>query len=457
MLNILKKINILLIILLFPILAGCTNLHEPEPPAAPLLSTLPTPFADADELLATMAMVKFSEFSLAEIPDSFGNIFGLEDLTYLFRPNIIPPGIDMDLGLVTIFRERRVSFLNYCGEWVDRGGSERMAHFHWSRGLSLEGVSTVFGRGGDEEFIKRHNGIDYYIVRWWVAPDNPAETDGYDIAWVQHGQRFRTFFTAGFTFDEMLAFSYAIPITSWELDGDAVSVSIQGMDEVTITALGGTTGRSEARQPVIVVGNTLYIASGARSGELERIGYRWLINAATNRFQYVLEPGVYEFRATGVAGNPGLLTQHFGAGDVVLSTDFGAEVASPEVTQFLLTVSAAEVIEFTTDFSETEPTHIVIEIISGAWKCTNDDNTIHTHFLEYEIELKATVYPLDANQQVAWSSVWISGEPATIFSVDQSVVSRLCRYNGHIKDITATAVNGISATVRVYVEDGARR
>ena len=111
MLNVLKRTSLLLIILMFLVFTGCTNgfdkitvsLNEPEQTIdfyeitssiddseqsiTQLLWRFRARFEDTDELLATMAMVKFGEFSITEIPDPTGNIFALDYMTLDFPVN----------------------------------------------------------------------------------------------------------------------------------------------------------------------------------------------------------------------------------------------------------------------------------------------------------------------------------------------------------------------------------
>ena len=75
------------------------------------------------------------------------------------------------------------------------------------------------------------------------------------------------------------------------------------------------------------------------SHDNEVIGYQWLIDERANRYQYVLEPGAYTFRASGATGEPGLVVRHFSGGELISEASLASELAGPGVAGFTLTVT----------------------------------------------------------------------------------------------------------------------
>ena len=303
--------------------------------AKPLVgSEAPLFYTDVDELLMAIGLAKFSEFAVMGVaphnldivePRSFPALSGVKDL---FMPRNVRSGFDM--SGINVHGANVIAFLH-----DDVVGNP--ANFIWSRTITAANATTdFFGRGAIAEYIISRNGINYYISEW-VTWDT-REPDGWVVAWAQSEQAFMASLPANFTKEDVLAFCDAQALVSWELDGDAVSVSIQGMSNVRIFENNsGMRGFSDAGNEIIVIGNHLYRSGLGRINE--RVGYRWLIDSSTRRYQYVLKPGNYEFRADDVAGQPELLIQHFAEGSRVSVVDYSQKLAEQSAVGFHLTVT----------------------------------------------------------------------------------------------------------------------
>ena len=164
----------------------------------------------------------------------------------------------------------------------------------------------------------------------------------------QHGYKFRAEgrFPASFTDQELYDFSYAQPVTTWEMQGNAISVSIQGMGGVRIF---DGAGYEIVISPTVVDYRGLYLANRhflehhtlyrTDSENRNVIGYRWSLDLELDRWQYVLEPGIYTFHVEGIIRDEiGLLVRHFDDHEIVLSVDYGAELTR-DVSSFTITVT----------------------------------------------------------------------------------------------------------------------
>ena len=304
----------------------CSELanHEELPLA---ISEAPLFFTDLGELLAGVGLAKFSEFAIFGI-EPFNSDFVdvrsfnvLQDLSNLFMPASVRS--DFEMFGITVRSSDTIAFLH--GDSIGN-----MANFIWSRSISpANATRDFFGRGAIAEYVITRNGIDFYISEW--VRSVTREPDGWVVAWAQSGQAFMASLPANYSLDDVLAFCDAVIFTSWELEGNAVSVSIEGLENVRIYER--ATGRSDfgefaahgaSGNEIIAIGNTLYRIGLAR--ELEAVGYRWLIDYASQRYQYVLRPGEYEFHITGVTEQPELLVQHFALGERVSVVDFSAYI-----------------------------------------------------------------------------------------------------------------------------------
>ena len=320
---VLKKLCSYLVILVL-LLSGCSNSSANKEDESQMSAASPVEaFNESIEgVLSETAMVKFDESFESQEERRY---VGLGDLSVFYEPAFVKEGITFE----------GIAWLGWNGfSFLYRNETGRRVLFEWDRGSSRVdiAVTDMFNRGAVAEYIEEHNGITYGITEW--MRNNKTEFDGYGLGWAQYGQRFSVAVSEDFTLQEALDFAYAVPITSFELDGDAVSVSIQGMDNVGVIDGEG--------MEIIAEDDVLYRvdgAGGAGSGGMERIGYRWLTDEGAGRYQYVLEPGEYQFSAVGGGSGAELLVKHFETGDCVSSADYTQTVAGQAGSRFILTVS----------------------------------------------------------------------------------------------------------------------
>ena len=300
---------------------------------APIPRALEAPlsYANADDLLSAVGMAKFSEFAVPgdrtfNIPSdvSARGFEVLQGLTMLYESAEVRQGFTLQ-GISV--RGANVLTFHYGNNAGD------IANFIWSRSIAAENATTdFFGRGAISERMEERSEITLAITEW-VTHDT-QEPDGWVVSWAQHGQAFMAALPASFTEEDVLAFCYAQPITSWELEGNAISVSIQGMGDVSIfERTVGIAGFDGTGNEINVIGNILY--SGSR-----RVGYRWLIDYTSQRFQYVLRPGAYEFHIEAAVGQPEINIQHFVNGSRTVSTNFTESLARHLSSGFHLIVTS---------------------------------------------------------------------------------------------------------------------
>ena len=322
----LKK-TCLLLIIMFLFLSACSNdsleVSNVDPDGSEqtqpnIFPSVPMPYSyeNEDELLAGVGMTKFGE-SINPQGRTSMDIEALQGLKELYKPGYIKPDF--------VFTGMAVWYINRVAFYYDDIETGEHTLFNWYQStIPLEdAVTSDFGRGAAAEYIEERNGITYGVVEL-----NDFEADehvAYGVSWAQHGQVFRVSIPASFTLEEVLTFCDAQPIDAWELDGDAVSASIQGMENVSIY---------NGDNNIIAEDDVLYRAN--TSGNMERVGYRWLIDKDTSRYQYVLEPGAYTFNADGVISNPELLVKHFETGEIVSNADYSKELSGQP---FSLTVT----------------------------------------------------------------------------------------------------------------------
>ena len=314
----LKKMFVLIISLTF-IFAGCSK-ESSNTESGASVSDLPSfsneasvseassEYETTEELLWEISIAKFSEFAWAKR--------GLESVTEFFEPFDVKQ--DFDLYMITVAGSGVIA-----PYYEDSSGV--IANFIIEGTFEFDNVHSHFGRGAIAEYVEEHNGITYGITEW---NNRDGEFDGYIVSWRQHGRNFGACLPADFTLPDIFAFCNAVPITTWELSGDAVSVSIQGMEEVGVIDGEG--------MEIIAEDDVLYRVDG---GGMERIGYRWLTDEGAERYQYVLEPGEYQFSAVGGGSGAELLVKHFEAGEVVSELDYTETVAGKAGSRFILTVS----------------------------------------------------------------------------------------------------------------------
>ena len=315
------------------------------------MSEAPLYYEDVEELLTAVGLAKFSEFAQLEAQATQEvETRGFEDLCEigeLYEPATVLEGFELE-G-ISVHASDSLALLH-----SDSEGNP--ANFIWSRTILPTNATTdFFGRGAIAENIVERGGVEYYISEWVTYEER--EPDGWVVAWAQDGQAFMASLPAAFTEEDVLDFCDVQSVEAWQLDGDAVSVSIQGMDEVTVIdplSLGAE---------IVEIDDVLYRDDGINEPEV--VGYRWLIAPSVSRYQYVLEPGEYEFTADGVIDDPELLVMHFEGGDVVASVDFTEQLDESLATGFSLTVNADEVVELVIDDEPVELGSYTMEVAMG--------------------------------------------------------------------------------------------
>jgi hypothetical protein len=327
----LKKVFVLLISLLF-LFSGCAN-NSPDAAEINPEGSEQTPssglffphhadgYKNNDELLLNIGAAKFSEFDKSSYNPK--TIEALQGLTALYEPGYIKQ--DFTMTGITVAYVHRLT-LRYrqviAGEFAD---------FDWARHVPAENATIAFlGRGASAEYIEERNGITYGVTEW---ANETGELDGYMVGWAQHGQTFTANLTASFTLEEVFTFCDAQPIEAWELLGDAISVSIQGMENVSVY--------DDEDNAIVIEDDIVYKINGGVPGgaNMGRIGYRWLIDESASRYQYVLEPNEYIFHAGNAISEPELLVKHFADGECVSEASYTKTPAGDSFTQFSLSVT----------------------------------------------------------------------------------------------------------------------
>jgi len=124
------------------------------------------------------------------------------------------------------------------------------------------------------------------------------------------------------------------------------------MDDLTIF--------DDTRQDIFAEDEILFRRN--EDGSIDKIGYKWLIDEETSRYQYVLEPGDYSFSAKSadlsinksdtrrIQAEPELLVKHFVAGEVISSVDYSGRIAAQDFDTFTIMVTLEpENVRFVTD------------------------------------------------------------------------------------------------------------
>jgi len=206
--------------------------------------------------------------------------------------------------------------------------------------ISRHGISFTWYRdrpAGEATFHRQR--VEFNAAPWWRYHGT------------RHGYEFVAYMPAELTekdaYDLINAITNPQPLTTWEFQGNAVSVSIQGMENVTIFDEDGyeivsiTTPRSSFFTILWSTDHrlehhSLYISNGE---SLSRVGYSWLIDADSSRRQYVLKSGTYTFHVEDVIGNPDLLIRHFAEREIVSSASYRRELRRQSLSSFTVTVT----------------------------------------------------------------------------------------------------------------------
>jgi len=329
-----EEINISMIPTSPEVLERANTLSESVDNANVLLSAGPVSVNTVEDWLVNVGKVKFHESMTPVLKSS--HAFTPFDMTELSVPIILSETIQLES--ITANWQSNVNFVYFCSE------ANETFRIRWSRSIGPEFAYRaqyldVRGEPYSHEVVV-HNGITYGISEW-INWDESFW--GYGASWSQYGKTFGLSLPYPFTRDDIFEIARMRQVEAWELDGDAVSVSVQGMENVRIfeqsadfEALGAAVPMGAGNE-LIVVGDVLY--RGGQGRAMERVGYRWLIDAELGRYQYVLMPGMYTFQADGVVGAPGLTIRHFEGGDAVSVADYSDALVSENAGGFYLTVT----------------------------------------------------------------------------------------------------------------------
>ena len=323
-----RRITVLFITMTLLIMTGCSD-NSPDKAEinsdelaqtssnAHFMIPFPDMYESNDELLLNVGAVKFSELDKSQIEPL--TIEPLEGLMELYKPGYLKPSFVAN-GIA-------VAYINRITLYYLNAATEEVVGFIWQMSIPAENATEgYFDRGAAAEYIEEYNGITYGVTEW---VNETGEHTRYLVSWAQYGQTFSASLPASFTLEEVLAFCYAQPIEAWELLGDAVSVSIQGMENVNIY--------DDGYNAIIVEDDILYKDDG--HGNMDRVGYRWLIDESTSRYQYVLEPNEYIFSSDNAISEPELLLKYFEAGECVYEEDYTEVLTEEFLTQFSLSIA----------------------------------------------------------------------------------------------------------------------
>ena len=350
-----SKLSILFLFLIAftPMMSGChmelnsyTNLEaenvsnslhlESSPPVAMAGVPAPIRFGDLDALLMAFAAERFDETSRFS-PGLLG------DINELLMPYNVPK--DFTLSLIVFDGLSPSRFVEFDYNLLDAGilsQGATDAFFTWHHLLSNNS-------GSDAEF-------HFYREEWEDSP-------WLKYRWSQHGNEFSASINKEMTEKDIYglinAFTNPQPLMAWEIQGNAISVSVQGMENVTIFGAEGheivnvaTTEYNRSISRIRLDSSYRFIAHydihtiehhslyKSYGENLTRVGYSWLVDLETRRRQFVLEPGTYTFHVEGVIGEPDLLIRHFSDRDIVSSVSYGAELSSQGFSSFTVSVTS---------------------------------------------------------------------------------------------------------------------
>ena len=218
-------------------------------------------------------------------------------------------------------------------------------------GFELSGIISFrsFKHPISFEYTPGRTSFTWYRDRLTDDVRFQPDSDGRGAFRAQHGYVFgvRLNFPASFSEQELYYFSYAQPVMAWELQGNAVSMSVQGMRSIRIL---DEDGYEFAIESTNAHGGHGYLVSDLDHYTIYRIdgenrsvvGYRWRLDFDSARWQYVLEPGTYTFKVEGIIRDEvGLLVRHFDDHEIVSSVDYGAELTR-DVSNFTITVTPTD-------------------------------------------------------------------------------------------------------------------
>jgi len=306
----------------------------PETPLKAIASPpASTRFSSMESLLLGLAAERFDEVRRF----SPGLLEGTNEL---MMPYNVPENFALSLIVLdSLYPSRFIDFdYNLLDADLRPRGSTN-AFFTWHHILSNNS-------GSDAEF--------HYYQREFAGDDSVRWLQ---YRWSQHGYEFSARIDSripGEKAQELInAFTNPQPVADWEIQGNSVSVSVQGMESITIIGEKGheivSTATTEPNSAVdIRINSTIYDIRSIRhhslyknyDGGLTRAGYSWLTGSENpSRRQFVLQPGTYTFHVEGIIDEPELLIRHFYNREVVSSVDFTEYLASQNFTSFTVTVT----------------------------------------------------------------------------------------------------------------------
>lgn len=302
------RILCLSVVIAVTFFSGCGSNHSDTTSDGNTPDTFPDTFRTVEEVLAEIARAKFLDYR-----EGYHDrrIEGLKELRVFFEPQSVVPGYRLQLIESRFYLAYPVIFryaLNDIGPY-----------FQWNRQLLLS----------DEEYYKVYDVTHSY--------------GAINCSWVQYGYKFQARMPDSHTHEELLEFCAAKPVISWELDGDAVSLTIWGMENIGIVDENENEIVADRRiVPRHPDRSELYLGNGI---EADRIGYRWQIDKNLLWYQYALKPGTYTFSFNGVIDQveeklPGMWVKHFVDGELASYMDYSEELESRGVRGFTITVTS---------------------------------------------------------------------------------------------------------------------
>ena len=334
-------ITILIITMSFCVINNAYAFDEETPIA---LHIVQLSFPNTEALLMAIAGAKFGE-----IPSRMNVLAGIRE--FYLHSYIMD---NLEMRGVSIISNGWFEVLHW-GYGDDRDEHFALASVEWMRHLRPHeaNANIVVDRHGSGEVIGQtvveQNGIRYYIIERVAGP-------AWVVVWTQFDQVFMATLDKAFTKEEVLAFCYLKEMTSWELEGSAISIAIEGMGSVRIFDDKGNELFVENVLPTIheTWRDRRYILYQINyDGAKKVVGYRFLhneyayriglIDVEPRRYQYILKPGIYTFYVEGVSGEADLLVKHFYDHEVVSYKNFAQTLAEQSANQFLINVDSFEV------------------------------------------------------------------------------------------------------------------
>jgi len=289
----------------------------------------PVSYATMDDLLQDVALVRFDELRR---PWTQFHATVINEVDKIYVPLSVPEDFLLNRIVVEVITDdapiRFIYRLPSFRAFVDPP-TER-ATLTWRR-----------DRPTNEEFF-----------RGGVWPMEPRSSDTVTYHWTQHGYEFEVSILAMFPEEEAYELTRALldpqPFTSWELQGNAVAVSIRGKESVSIFDEWGnkinyneTVTNFDFLNVFSSMSRALghHVLYGTYEDATVRVGYSWLLDEDTFSRQFVLKPGTYTFIVDGIIGEPRLVVRHFYNREVVSIVGFSRYLAGQDFTSFTVMVT----------------------------------------------------------------------------------------------------------------------